>query len=93
MELQDLFSCLLSTQAPVATAAPTVVSHARKEYSFLKPSMVHGDCDKKELTKFINEARIWLNKTITEEERKEEGMIYASLWNMLDTDTWQDSQH
>ena len=45
------------------------------------------------VTKFINEARIWLNKTITEEERKEEGMIYASLWNMLDTDTWQDSQH
>ena len=65
-------------------AAPNVVSHTRKEYSFLKPNMVHGDCDKKELTKFINEARICLNKTITEEERKEEGMIYASLQSGLD---------
>ena len=71
------------------SAAPTVVSHARKEYSFLKPSMVHGYCDKKELTKFIGEARIWLNKTITEEEKKEEGMIYASLRSMLDSEWTQ----
>ena len=70
VEHQNLLSCLLIMQVPVATAL-TVVSHARKEYSFLKPSMVHGDCDKKKLTKFIGEARIWLNKTITEEEKKE----------------------
>ena len=86
VKLQNLLSCLLSTQAPVATADPTVVSHARKKYSFLKPSMVHGDRDEKYLTKLINEARIWLNKTITEEERKEEGMIYASLRSVLDSD-------
>ena len=49
----------------------------------MKPSMVHGDFNRKELTKFFGEARIWLNKTITEEEKKEEGMIYASLRSVL----------
>ena len=41
------------------------------------------------VTKFINEARIWLNKTITEEEKKEEGMIFASLRSVLDSDWTQ----
>ena len=89
VEHQGLLSCLLNSQGPVVTAAPTAVSHTRKEYSFLKPNMVNGDCDKKELTKFINEARIWLNKTITEDEKKEEGMIFASLRSGLVSDWTQ----
>ena len=47
--------------------------------------MIHEDCNKKELTKFINEGRAWLNKTITEEEKKEEGMVYSSLRSVLDS--------
>ena len=78
VEYQNLLSCLLTTQVSVS-AAPAVVTHTRKEYSFLKPCMVHGNYTKKELIKFIGEAKIWLDRTITEEEKKDKCMIYASL--------------
>ena len=48
------------------------------EYGFLKPSMIHGGCTKKELLKSIGEGKIWLEKSITEEEKK------ALIKNVLD---------
>ena len=47
--------------------------------------MVHEDCTKCELTKFITDSRIWMNKTISEEERKEIGIVYAALRSVMDS--------
>ena len=49
VEHEGLLSCLLDSQTPADTSAPTVVSHSRKEYAFLKPNMIHEDCDKKNI--------------------------------------------
>ena len=87
VEYEDLLSCLLDTQstAGTSTSAPAVLPHSRKEYSFLKPNMVHEDCKKKKFTKFITDGRTWLNKTITEEEKKEVWMVYTALRSVLDS--------
>ena len=81
VEHEDPLSFLWDTQntAGASTSAPAVLPHSRKEYSFLKPNMVHEDCNKRELTKFITDGRTWLNKTITEEDKKEVEMVYAAL--------------
>ena len=47
--------------------------------------MVHEDCTKRELTKFITDSRTWMNKTISEEEKKEVGIVYAALRSVLDS--------
>ena len=36
-----------------APAAPPVVSHSRKEFSFLKPAIMNGDCTKREFCHLI----------------------------------------
>ena len=54
------------------------------EYGFLKPSMIHGGCTKKELLKSIGEGKIWLEKSITEEEKKDKRMVWALIKNVLD---------
>ena len=61
-----------------------MVAHTRKEYGFLKPSMIHGECTKKELLKFIGEGKIWLEKSMTEEEKKDKRMVLALVKNLLD---------
>ena len=67
-------------------AAPAMaMPHSRKEYSFLKPVMINEDCTKHELTKFINDGRAWLNKTLTEDEKKEPGMVLAAMRSVLDS--------
>ena len=83
MEYEDLLSCLWDTQG--TAGASTSTPHSRKEYSFLKPNMVHEDCTKRELTKFITDSRTWTNKTISEEEKKEIGIVYAALRSVLDS--------
>ena len=72
-----------------SVAAPPVVSHSRKELSFLKPAIISGDCNKRELKKFIDDTRTWLNKTLTQSEREEPGMILAVIKSVLDSD-WAD---
>ena len=62
VKYQNLLSCLFTSQTP--TVATTVVAHTRKKYGYLKPSMIHGDCTKKELVKFIGEGKIWLEKSM-----------------------------
>ena len=58
VEYQNLLSCLFNSQPPAAVA-PTVVAQTRKEYGFLKPKpcMIHRDCTKKELLKFIGKGK------------------------------------
>ena len=65
---EELLSILLEgteAQSVTASTAAPAVLHSRKEYSFLKPVMINEDCTKRELTKFINDGRTWLNKTLT----------------------------
>ena len=69
--------------------ASAIVTHSRKEYSFLKPVMINEDCSKSELAKFINDARTWLNKTLTESEKLEPGMVLAVIRSVLDSG-WTD---
>ena len=44
VEYQHLLSCLFTSQS--SAVASTVVAHSvsRKEYGYLKPGMIHGDC-------------------------------------------------
>ena len=72
-----------------APAAPPVVSHSRKEFSFLKPAIINGDCTKRELKKFLDDTETWLNKTLTQSEREEPGMVLAVIKSVLDSD-WAD---
>ena len=65
----------------VATALPPSV---RKDFDFLKPNMLHSDCTKRELQKFITDGRTWTSKTISETERNEEGIVYAALRTVID---------
>ena len=46
--------------------------------------MIHGECTKKELLKFIGEGKIWLEKSMTEEEKKDKRMVLALVKNLLD---------
>ena len=87
VEHEYLLSCLWDTQsvAGASTSAPVVLLHSRKKYSFLKRNMVHEDCTKREHTKFITDSRTWMNKTISEEERKEIGIVYAALRSVMDS--------
>ena len=74
---EDLLAILLESreaQSVTAFIATPAMLHSRKEYSFLKPVMINEDCSKRELTKFINDGRTWLNKTLTEDEKKEPGI-------------------
>ena len=71
-----------SVSAPVV--APAIVN-SRKEYNFLKPVMINEDCSKRELVKFIKDAKTWLNKTLTEDEAQEPGMILAVIRSVLDS--------
>ena len=90
VEHEELLSGVWKTQssagAAVTSSAPVVLPHSRKEYAFLKPLMVHSDCTKRELNmKFITDSRTWTNKTISEEERKEIGIVYAALRTVIDS--------
>ena len=87
-----MLSILLEDEQGVVASvvtAPAPVTYSRKEYNFLKPVMISEDCTKKELTKFINDARTWLNKTLTEPEKKEPGMVLAVIRSVLDSG-WTD---
>ena len=64
--------------------APAALPRVRKEYDFLKPNMVHSDFTKRELLKFVTDGRTWTSKTISEIERKEEGIVYAALRTVID---------
>ena len=47
--------------------------------------MVHSDCTKRELNKFIVDSRTWTSKTISEDEKKEKGIVYAALRTVIDS--------
>ena len=65
----------------VAVALPPRV---RKEYDFLKPSIVHIDCSKKELLKFFGDGRNWTSKTISESESRDKGIVYGLIRTVID---------
>ena len=85
---EGLLAILLEGEQSVtgsSVAASAIIPLSRKEYSFLKPVMINEDCSKRELTKFINDARTWLKKTLTEDEKQEPGMVLAVIRSVLDS--------
>ena len=66
--------------------APPTVTHSRKEFSFLKPAIINGDCTKRELKKFQDDTETWLNKTLTQAERDEPGIVLAVIKAVLYSD-------
>ena len=66
-------------------APPAVVS--RKDYNYLKPSMLAGDCTRMELTKFYSECKMWLEKSLTQEDRADTRLVFANIRNVID-DEW-----
>ena len=74
-----------SASSSSSSSAP----RSRKEYEYLKPALLSIDCNKRELQKFITDAKIWIEKTLSETERNESGMVLAALRSVLDAD-WAD---
>ena len=57
---EELLSVLTEEESSAVASsvpAPPVVSHSRKEFSFLKPAIINGDCSKRELKKFLDDTR------------------------------------
>ena len=90
VQYEDLLSVLTEEgNAAVSAPAPPAVTHGRKEFSFLKPAIINGDCTKRELKKFLDDTETWLNKTLNQAERDEPGMVLAVIKSVLDSD-WAD---
>ena len=84
VEHESLLSGVWEAGAASTSAAPAVLPRIRKQYDFLKPLMVHSDSTKRELIKFITDGRTWTSKTISEDERREKGIVYAALRTVID---------
>ena len=81
---KHLLSCLFSSEPTSAPDAPAVVS--RKDYNYLKPSILAGDCTRRELTKFSSECKMWLEKSLTPEDRADNRLVFASIRNVIDNE-------
>ena len=90
MNNKHLLTCLFSTEPATTTpvpATPTMVSHQRKDYLYLKPSILSADCSRRELSKFSSECHIWLEKSLSTEDQEDSRMVWASIRAVLD-DEW-----
>ena len=80
-EKKHLLACLFSfepTQTPVMSQ-----NFNRKDYSYLKPHIIVADSTKRELNKLWTECRMWLEKTLSDEDRWDERLIYASIKSVI----------
>ena len=64
-----------------------MVAHQRKDYSYLKPGILSSDCTRRELSKFSAECNIWLEKSLSTEDRADTRLVWASVRAVLD-DEW-----
>ena len=67
---QHLLSCLFTSHS----SGP---KHGQKR-------TIHGDCSKKELLKFIPDCKMWLEKSLTEEDKKDNRIIWSSIKIFID---------
>ena len=86
---QHLLTCLFSSEttappAPVQTQSTTTIANQRKDYSYLKPTTLSSDCTRRELSKFFSECSIWLEKSLTPEDRADTRLVWASVRAVLD---------
>ena len=77
-ENKHLLACLFSSE-PVVQTPMVAKSFDKKDYSYLKPHTIMADCTKRELNKFGTECWIWLEKTLSEEDKRDKRLIYASI--------------
>ena len=57
-EHEALLTGVWGTGTASTSVAPALLPRVRKEYDFLKPNMVHSDCTKRELLKFVTDRSI-----------------------------------
>ena len=86
---KHLLTCLFSTEtaappAPVQTQSTTTIGNQRKDYSYLKPTILSSDCTRRELSKFFSECSIWIEKSLTPEDREDTRLVWASVRAVLD---------
>ena len=65
----------------------TMVTHQRKYYSYLKPAILSSDCTRRELSKFSSECNIWLEKSLSADDRSDTRLVWASVRAVID-DEW-----
>merc|ERR1711888_115776 len=75
---------------PSAMSLPpptTMVTHQRKDYSYLKPAILSSDCTRRELLKFSSKCNIWLEKSLSADDRSDTRLVWASVRAVID-DEW-----
>ena len=82
VEHESLLTGVGESGSATSTSAALPLPRSRKDYEYLKPNMLNIDCSKRELQKFITDARTWIEKTISESERSEAGIIFADNTNL-----------
>ena len=66
---------------------PTMVTHQRKDYNYLKPAILSSDCTRRELSKFSSDCSIWLEKSLSPDDRSDTRLVWASVRAVID-DEW-----
>ena len=83
---EHLLSCLFSeTPSPNPVPAPsTIIMPQRRDYGYLKPGILSSECTRRELVKFSEACQIWLEKSLSAEDRADTRLVWASIRSVLD---------
>ena len=81
-----LLSCLFSeTPSPNPVPAPsTTIMSQRRDYGYLRPAVLSSECTRRELVKFSEACQIWLEKSLSAEDRADTRLVWPSIRSMLD---------
>ena len=89
-ESRHLLEYLFDKEPPAQQVLPqTTMINQRKDYSYLRPRTLNFDCTKKELAKFIQDSTVWISKALSEEDRSDPRLVWASIRSTLDEE-WAD---
>ena len=61
----------------------------RKDYSYLRPRVLNFDCSRKELAKFVQDSKVWIDKALSQDDRSDPRLVWASIRSILDEE-WAD---
>ena len=88
---RHLLSCLFSSESTVQQVLPqsTTMINQRKDYSYLRPRVLNFDCSRKELAKFVQDSKVWIDKALSQDDRSDPRLVWASIRSILDEE-WAD---
>ena len=83
---RHLLSCLFTeTPSPNPVPAPsTTIMPQRRDYGYLRPGVLSSECTRRELVKFSEACQIWLEKSLSAEDRADTRLVWASIRSVLD---------